>query len=216
MFLAAHKLTDLFNQASKLILNHTRLVDESAQVQALVDEYYKLMHDEIGEKLQLDSWETYFKWPDHHNAEHRADDTHVFFELTGLPYGRGTCEVQEALNHFWKEEFKHTNGHTSVYNIDDNKFKKALRNKLLQFLKKYMTEKKRKQRPFKHCEECDEARWNVDVFGDQIPHQYSKRCAKMRLGKPSKSRSAKKGSNGIVLPEPRAHAPLQSEANKTQ
>ena len=59
------------------------------------------------------SWETYFKWPDHQKAEHMADDMHDFFELTGLPLGVTTCEVQEALNHFWKVEFGHTNGHTS-------------------------------------------------------------------------------------------------------
>ena len=119
MFRVAHQLTDLFHQASKIILNHTRRFDGSVEAKALVDEYYKLMHDEICEKLQMDLWETYFKWPNHHKAEHLANDMHGCFQLAGLPYGRGTCGVQEALTQFWIEEFKHTNGHTSVDNIDD-------------------------------------------------------------------------------------------------
>ena len=197
MFKVAHELTCLFNSASKILLNHTRLVDESVQFRELVDAYYKCMHGNVGAKLEMESWETYLKWPDHQKAEHMADDMHDFFELTGLPLGVTTCEVQEALNHFWKVEFGHTNGHTSSTNIDDNKFKQAMRNKYIIFLKQYEVKKQRKKRPFKHCDECALKGWNVDSEGVQIPHQNSQACAR-----PDKPRAKKlKGQLLPGLPE---------------
>ena len=186
MFKVAHKLTDLFNRASKLLLNHTRLVNESSEFRTLVDAYYKCMHDEVGAKLSMDSWETYFKWPDHQKAEHMADDMDTFFKLTGMPLGVASCEVQEALNHYWKVQFTHTNQHTSTTNMDDNKFKQVMRDKYLQFLKDYPTRKKRGQRPFKYCLPCAELGWNLDAYGDQIRHQISKRCARPPSAKEKK------------------------------
>ena len=57
MFKVAHELTCscLFNSASKILLNHTRLVDGSVQFRELVDAYYKCMHGNIGAKLEMDS-----------------------------------------------------------------------------------------------------------------------------------------------------------------
>jgi hypothetical protein len=189
-----HEMFTLHAQLSGLYLNVDAAGDADAEetrakeFETLVKRYYDLWKT-VGHRCQVDGHAERLRWPDHYLSDHAADDMRNMFETVGVRIGSATCQTCEHLNHWAKQKLVHnTNSHTSTTHLSDNKYRQALRDKLLQFVKNYATSRVTVPRKFQLCQECKERGWNEDSDGNQIPHQFSKdycaRTAARRLKRP--------------------------------
>ena len=174
------------------------------EFKAAMEEYYGLMASEVGAKLLIEGYANFFKWPDHYLACHALDDMKIFIELTGRNVAEGTCQISEHMMSYIKQAFmRRSNLHASTTNIDDNKHKQMLRSHLLQFVKNYATEKKRKARPLVPCPACAEHGWNVDADGNPVLHyKNNPKCYRVVNGDYQPVRPGGKKTKGAVVPSP--------------
>lgn len=129
-----------------------------------------------------DGLATRMDWPMHYWLEHVANDMETFFQETGWPFGRGTCQTQEHLNRVTKTALDHnSNGHLSSTNIDDNQFAQMQKQKLAQFFHGWKNpEEMKKPRNLKVCEACLKHGY-MHLNGEQILHYVNNACACMRM-----------------------------------
>jgi hypothetical protein len=195
-----HEMFTVHAKLSGLYLNADAAGDADAEetrakeFETLVTRYYNLW-ETAGHRCQVGGYKERLRWPDHYLSDHAADDMRNMFKTVGVRIGCATCQTCEHLNHWAKRKLvQNTNSHTSTTHLSDNKYRQALRDKLLAFCENYATSRVAERRNFKECQECKERGWNEDADGNQIPHQISKDyCAREMPRKLKRPRPAGEG-----------------------